>query len=164
MADGRLSKPHLLHLGVMDVKRKIAIIGASAFQEPLIRKAQEMGLETHVFAWECGDVGETLADEFHPISITEIEEITAVCRELGISGICSIGTDLGNITVSRVANSLGLVANSVECVERSTNKHLMRERFFSCGDPSPLSIEVRSTGELTGLSLSYPVIVKPVVR
>ena len=101
----------------MDVKRKIAIIGASAFQEPLIRKAQEMGLETHVFAWECGDVGETLADEFHPISITEIEEITAVCRELGISGICSIGTDLGNITVSRVANSLGLVANSVEFLD-----------------------------------------------
>ena len=34
--------------------KKIAIIGASDFQNPLILKAKEKGIETHVFAWECG--------------------------------------------------------------------------------------------------------------
>ena len=29
--------------------KKIAIIGASYLQEPLISKAKEMGIETHVF-------------------------------------------------------------------------------------------------------------------
>ena len=51
--------------------RKIAIIGASALQLPLIQKAKEMGFETHVFAWAAGDVGETEADHFYPISIVE---------------------------------------------------------------------------------------------
>ena len=49
--------------------KKIAIIGASELQNPLIEKAKEMGYETHVFAWECGDIGEKTADYFYPISI-----------------------------------------------------------------------------------------------
>ena len=50
--------------------KKIAIIGASYLQNPLILRAKEMGLETHVFAWKAGDIGETTADHFYPISIT----------------------------------------------------------------------------------------------
>ena len=42
--------------------KKLAIIGASYLQNPLILKAKEMGLETHVFAWGVGDVGEATAD------------------------------------------------------------------------------------------------------
>ena len=38
--------------------KKLAIIGASYLQNPLIVKAKEMGLETHVFAWKSGDIGE----------------------------------------------------------------------------------------------------------
>ena len=40
------------------MKEKIAIIGASEFQNPLILRAKEKGYETHVFAWEAGDIGE----------------------------------------------------------------------------------------------------------
>ncbi|MGO5240784.1 ATP-grasp domain-containing protein [Parolsenella sp. LCP21S3_E11] len=145
-------------------KKKIAIIGASDFQNPLIVKAKDMGLETHVFAWEDGSIGERNADYFHPISITEIDEIADACRKIGVSGICSIGTDLGNITVSKVAEKLGLCANSVACVNRSTNKHLMRETFFANGDPSPWSIQVHDVSELDGRDLAYPIIVKPVDR
>lgn len=145
-------------------KRKIAIIGASGFQNPLILKAKNMGLETHVFAWEDGSIGEKTADYFHPISITEIDKIADACREIGVSGVCSIGTDLGNITVSKVAEELGLCANSVDCVTRSTNKHLMRETFFANNDPSPWSIQVSDVNDLEGRNLIYPIIVKPVDR
>lgn len=61
--------------------KKIAIIGASYLQEPLISKAKEMGIETHVFAWQVGDVGEKLADYFYPISIVEKKEILQKCQE-----------------------------------------------------------------------------------
>ena len=47
--------------------KKLAIIGASYLQEPLIRKAKTMGIETHVFAWAANDVGEKIADYFYPI-------------------------------------------------------------------------------------------------
>ena len=72
--------------------KKIAIIGASVLQEPLIEKAKSMGLETHVFAWAAGDIGEKTADFFYPISIVEKEEILEVCRKIGIDGICSISS------------------------------------------------------------------------
>ena len=94
--------------------KKLAIIGASYLQEPLIQKAKSMGIETHVFAWAANDVGEKSADYFYPISIIEKEQITQKCREIGIDGICTIASDLAVITVNYVANQLHLNANSME--------------------------------------------------
>ena len=144
--------------------RKIAIIGASHFQVPLIKKAKEMGLETHVFAWECGDEGEKIADYFYPISITECEEIYQQCKRIGIEGICTIGTDLGTIPVAYVAARMGLVGNSEECVKQATNKHLMRQCFEENGDPSPKSVEVSGKQDVEKCELEYPVICKPTDR
>ena len=143
---------------------KLAIIGASYLQEPLIEKAKSMGIETHVFAWAAGDVGEKSADYFYPISIVEKEQILEKCKEIGINGICSIASDLAAITVNYVAHAMELVGNSPECALISTNKHLMREAFEKNGDPSPKSILVSSVRDLSGVQLQYPVIVKPIDR
>lgn len=145
---------------------KLAIIGASDFQNPLILAAKARGIETHVFAWEAGDVGERTADFFYPISITEVEAIADECRRIGVDGVACIGSDLGNITVSAVAERLGLTANSMDCVHRSTNKELMRRTFEEHGDPSPRSLPVTADTDLAALaaSLDYPVIVKPADR
>ncbi len=143
---------------------KLAIIGASEFQNPLILAAKERGIETHVFAWAAGDVGEETADFFYPVSITEVDAIAEQCRKIGVDGVVSIGSDLANITVAGVAAALGLTANSVDCVARSTNKELMRRTFEACGDPSPASVPVTADTDLGTLSLAYPVIVKPADR
>lgn len=144
--------------------KKIAIIGASYLQEPLIAKAKKKGIETHVFAWACGDVGEKIADYFYPISIVEKEEILEKCQEIGVDGICSIASDLAAITVNYVADKMDLVGNSLECTEKSTNKSLMRRCFEENGDPSPKSIKVSCVEDLANVDLQYPVIVKPVDR
>ena len=144
--------------------KKLAIIGASYLQEPLIEKAKSMGIETHVFAWKANDVGEKSADFFYPISIVEKEKITKKCSEIGIDGICTIASDLAIITVNYVANNLKLNANSIISTELSTNKHLMREAFSRNGDPSPKSILVDHIDELDNVPLQYPVIVKPLDR
>ena len=146
------------------MSKDIAIIDASYLQLPLIEKAKEMGYTTHVFAWAAGDVGETVADFFYPISIVEREEILEKCKSIGICGICSIASDLAMVTVNYVAEQLGLNANSVEATNKSTNKHLMREAFELHGDPSPKSILVDDTTDLNSLQLTFPVIVKPTDR
>ncbi len=143
---------------------KLAIIGASYLQLPLIRKAKEMGFETHVFAWAANDVGEKEADFFYPISVAEKDKILAKCEELGICGICSIASDVATITVNYVACKLGLVGNSLEVTEKSTNKHLMRNAFEKNGAPSPKSILVDGKTNLENLILEYPIIVKPTDR
>lgn len=144
--------------------KKIAIIGASYLQNPLILKAKELGLETHVFAWECGDIGEQTADFFYPISIVEKEQILEKCKAIEIDGICTIASDLAAITVNYVATKLGLTGNSIEATEKSTNKHMMRNAFEEHGDPSPKSVLVSDISDLEGIALTYPVIVKPLDR
>lgn len=144
--------------------KNLAIIGASYLQLPLIDKAKELGYATHVFAWETHDVGELAADYFYPVSITEKEKIADICREIGICGICSIASDLAAVTVNYVANQLGLPGNSMESTYKSTNKHLMRMAFEANGDPSPKSILVDGTTDLSAMELTYPVIVKPTDR
>ena len=144
--------------------KKLAIIGASYLQLPLIKKAKKMGLETHVFAWAANDPGEDEADFFYPISIVEKDMILEKCREIGIDGIATIASDLAVITVNYVAEKMGLVGNSMQCTEVSTNKYLMRQCFLKNGDPSPKSIPVKSANELEGEALCYPVIVKPIDR
>ena len=144
--------------------KKLAIIGASYLQLPLILKAREMGLETHVFAWAAGDVGEREADRFYPISIVERESILEKCRRIGVDGICSIASDLAMLTVNYVAEQMGLVANPMSATLASTDKGRMRRRFAEMGDPSPRSLRVTSAEDLNGLSLAFPLIVKPVDR
>lgn len=143
---------------------KLAIIGASYLQEPLIQKAKKRGCETHVFAWKVGDIGEKSADYFYPISIVDKEQILEKCEEIGIDGICSIASDLAVVTVNYIAGKMGLVGNSELCTKLSTNKHYMRERFKENGVPSPHSIRVESIDDLNGVTLRYPIIVKPVDR
>ena len=148
----------------MDEKIKLAIIGASYLQEPLIQKAKDLGMETHVFAWAANDVGEESADYFYPISIVEKDEILKKCQEIDIDGICSVASDLAVITVNYVATKMGLVSNSMECVSNVTNKHNMRRRFDENNCPSPKSFQICNINEINNLYIDYPVIVKPVDR
>ncbi len=144
----------------------LAVIGASEFQEPLILKAKELGCTVHAFAWECGDPGEKSADVFHPISTAERETILGICREVGVDGVCTIGSDFNNITATWIANQMGLPANSDECVRVSTDKKAMRAAFAAGGDPSPRSIPARKGEPLSSeiRDLAFPVIVKPADR
>lgn len=144
--------------------KKLAIIGASYLQNPLILKAKQRGIETHVFAWKTNDVGEITADYFYPISIIEKDAILKKCEEICIDGICSIASDLASITVNYVATKMGLIGNSEKCVRLTTNKHNMRECFKRNKLPSPVSFQIASVREVEGLEIEYPIIVKPVDR
>ena len=143
--------------------KKIAIIGANSFQNRLILKAKELGYETHVFAWQCGDIGEKTADYFYPISIVEKEEILNVCKKIKPDGVCSIASDLASITVNYVAENLGLVCNPIDITDRCTNKYEMRKCLAEHNIPSPRFVKTNCVNnELR--DMSYPLIVKPTDR
>lgn len=146
------------------IKEKLAIIGANDFQNQLILKANELGYETHVFAWKCGDVGEKTADFFYPISIVEKEKILEKCQEIKPVGIVSIASDLANITVNYVAENMGLVGNGVYSSLISTNKYLMRKKFEEYNIPSAKYIKASELSHDFGVALKYPLIVKPTDR
>lgn len=146
------------------MKKKIAIVGASYLQLPLVQKAKDMGIETHCFAWEEGAVCKNYCDYFYPISVTEKELILEKCKMIGIDGITTIATDLSIPTISFVAEKLNLVSNSIEVSKNTTNKVLMRDRFLLNKVSSPRYMKINNDEVVFPEYLKFPLIVKPVDR
>lgn len=146
------------------MKKKMIVIGANEFQNQLILKAKERNIETHVFAWKDGAIGEKTADKFYPISIVEIDDILREAKQIHPDAIISIGSDLAMVTVNSIANQLGLVGNSNESTLLSTNKFEMRKAFKENDIPCPNFIHVKKDTNLDELKLEYPVIIKPTDR
>ena len=147
--------------------KKLAIIGASYLQEPLVRKAKEMGLYTICFAWADGATCAEICDKFYDISIVEKEQILKVCQDEKIDGICSIASDVAAPTVAYVANAMGLVGNEYEAAVRANNKYLMRNAFIKEGVPCPKYMMVtpetiHSPEVIDGMrDFQFPMITKP---
>ncbi|MCU6747771.1 MULTISPECIES: ATP-grasp domain-containing protein [Lachnospiraceae] len=146
------------------MKQKIVIIGANSFQNRLILRAKELGYETHVFAWKCGDIGERTADYYYPLDITKKEEILEVCREIRPAAVLSIASDLAVLTVNYVARNLNLPANPEICDLIATNKYEMRKALQEGGLSTPKFAKVKADENKLPEELKYPVIVKPTDR
>ncbi len=144
------------------MKEKLVILGATEYVNPLIEKAQTLGYETHVFAWETGDIGEKTADYFYPISLRNKEEVLKKCREIHPCGVVTLGSDLAAATAAYVTESLELPGNKYEDVLRTVNKirfrqmmqqnNILQPNFVGVGD----KYSVESSRKIT-----FPVVVKP---
>ena len=146
------------------MKKKLAIIGASYLQLPIVKKAKEMGIETICFAWEEGAVCKDIADQFYPISIIEKEEVLKKCQEIGIDGITTIASDTAVVTVNYVASRMGLISNPDDYSETTTNKYLMRQCFLDNGVPSPKFTLADDNNHYHITGFKFPLIVKPTDR
>jgi biotin carboxylase len=144
--------------------KKLAIIGASYLQQPLVEKCKELGVYSICFAWEEGAVCKDLCDQFYPISTVDKDTILKACQEVKIDGITTIASDVATLTVNYVAEQMGLVGNPDKYSQTATNKYLMRQCFMENNVPSPKFC--LTDGQIPEIisSFSFPVIVKPTDR
>ena len=144
--------------------KKLAVMGASYLQLPLVRKAQQMGLEVHCIAWADGAVCKDVADYFYPIDVKKKEEILEVCQRIGIDGITTIAADLPVPTINYVASHMRLISNPDEYSTTTTNKYAMRSCFMQCGVPSPRFSLASENSNYDIRGFEFPLIVKPTDR
>lgn len=145
--------------------KKLAILGATYLQKPLVEKAISMGIETHCFAWDNDEaICKYLADHFYPISVLDKDAILKVCKDINIDGITTIATDICIPTISFVADNMNLVSNSLESSVLSTNKAKMREAFNINKVNSPKFFVISSLDEYDWNNITFPIIVKPTDR
>jgi biotin carboxylase len=142
--------------------KKLAIIGASYLQLPLVLKAKEFGIETHCFAWEDGAVSKEFADYFYPISILEKDQILEICKQVGVDGITTIASDAAVPTVCFVAGEMGLTGNDFKDSSVATDKYLMRQRFAEFEVSSPKFVIADENYSVE--NFRFPLIVKPTDR
>jgi biotin carboxylase len=146
------------------MKKKLTILGASYLQAPIIKKAKELGVETHVFAWEKGAVAKDIADYFYPISILDKEEILKVCQKIKPDGITSIGSDIAMPTVNYIASELSLIGNSLASTVKATDKYEMRKAFQDANIPCPRFSLYTTPNFNNSENFDFPIIVKPTDR
>ena len=146
-----------------DKMQKLAIIGASYLQLPLVKKAKEMGMHTLCFAWQEGTVCKDPSDEYYPISVVEKEQILGICQDQHVDGVCTIASDVAAPTVAYVAEKMGLVCNSYETAVMANNKFMMRNAFSKAGVPCPKYQKISSLNEIDK-DWAFPLIVKPIDR
>lgn len=140
---------------------RIAVIGANAPLEPFYRRARRLGHYIIGIAWEDGAVCKEYCDKFYPISFTQKEKVLEVCRNEHIDGILSFSLESALPTVTFVAQSMGLVSNSYECLEKTMSKFAQREAFRQNGIKVPAYHLVKDPSELSSVRIEFPVIVKP---
>ena len=78
-----------------------------------------------------------LCDKFYPISTVDKDAILKACQEEKIDGITTIASDVATLTVSYVAEKMGLIGNPDKYSQTATNKYLMRQCFMEHDVPSP---------------------------
>ena len=146
--------------------KKIAIIGSGELQTPLILKAKNMGCETYVFSKRNNTLGEKECTSFYNIDVLNIEEILKICKELKIDGITSIASDITTKAVVHIAKKMNLVGNSLETLEKTTNKYKMRKAFREAGLITPNNFLISDVEQINDIisQLSYPCIIKPIDR
>lgn len=146
-------------------EKKIAIIGASYLQIPLVLKVREMGLKSICFAWEEGAVCKEYCDKFYPISTLDQEKILRTCEIENISAITSIASDLAVPTINYVADKLGLVGNSIESSLVSTNKYYQRNALYVNNIRVPEFENFKNLSiDMIKARFRLPIVVKPVDR
>ncbi|WP_318506406.1 ATP-grasp domain-containing protein [Photobacterium leiognathi] len=147
------------------MKKKIAIIGANEYQARLIDKANELGLETHVFSWDKSEIGVSKAAKFYLTDVCNTEFISRKCKEIGVDGVSSVSSDLTNITVDFVRRYLNLKVNPKDTILNTTNKFIMRNKLRDNNCPIPLFLLVKNIDDISiHEKIKYPVIVKPLDR
>lgn len=141
----------------MDQRKRIAVIGASSGQLPICKKAKEMGLEVHCFAWPDGAVCKDVADYFHPVSIVEKDKVVNLCQEFKINGVVSNASELTAEIVAYVAEKLGLNGTPYKVLDQLHDKFFVRQlsdKVQNLSKPKYYKFEGLDKG-------LYPCIIKP---
>lgn len=144
------------------MKEKIAVLGANEPLIPFYRQARNLGYEIIGFAWSEGAVCKSFCDKFYPISFSEKEKILEICREERVCGITSFSLESALPTVIYVAEKLGLVSNTEECLERTQSKYAQRRMLEQAGIVVPKYYRIENEKDLSKVDCGFPVIVKPI--
>jgi biotin carboxylase len=132
-------------------------------QEPAIRIAKDMGLETVVLDADMDAPCVALANRFENIDLKDRDGVLALARTLpALAGVMTAGTDFSAI-VAFVAERLGLPGISYETALNASDKGRMRECFRQADVPSPRFTVLETTQAMNlNLPFPFPAVVKPV--
>lgn len=141
--------------------KKIMILGASAGQIPLIKKAKELGYYVGVVDYDLNADGISLADEFFNISTIDEEAILEAAKTFKPDGIATMQTDMPMRAIGKVNEELGLCGIDRKTAIIATDKIKMIQCFKEKQVESPWFLIIDNDLKEKVDLLKYPCIFKP---
>ncbi|WP_022671250.1 ATP-grasp domain-containing protein [Hippea alviniae] len=144
----------------------LLILGTGADQIFGIKKAKEMGLYTIGLDANAESCGVKLVDEFHQVSVKDLEAVEGFVRNYKgkIDGVIAFGVDIPEI-LAKVAEIRSLpFYTSFEKAALSKDKFLAKEILSKYGVRLPKYKKIETFEELRKAikEFGYPVVLKPV--
>ena len=145
--------------------KKLLLLGGSRYLRPVLREAKALGCYTITCDYLPDNYAHRYSDEYHNVSITDLEATLNLARELKVDGVMSFACDPGVVTAAYVAEQLGLPnVGPYESVAILQDKGRFRTFLKEHGFNVPEARTFDNPQEALGMAeeLRYPLIVKPV--
>lgn len=127
-----------------------------------VKTAKELGIRTVACVRREDDPSKAFAHMAYQVNGDEIDKLLEIARKEKIDGILGVW-DKSALSAAVIADELGLIGNSPDCINQLLKKELFRRLQKKAGVFCPEFFESNSEDELLkGVSkLQFPVIVKP---
>ena len=128
-------------------RKKLMILGAGVYQEPLIRTALNLDLEIHIASLPGNYPGIKIAPNFHPIDVTDQQAILNLCQQLEIDGILTTATDICIPTIGLVVDSMQLAGTGYESGYACMDKSIMKKKFVEWKVPTAKYLDIKNQND-----------------
>lgn len=138
--------------------KKLLILGGANMHCKLVKAAREMGIYTIVTDNVNNSPAKKIADKCYDIDINEIDNIVALCKEEGVSGILATHIDPCQKPYFEICHRMGLPCyiDTLEQLESLTDKNKFKALCMKSG------VDIIETFDETNIEqIEYPVLVKP---
>ena len=144
--------------------KSLLMLGGGFLQCFVIKKAKQLGCRVFVLDADPNAMGFKLADDYAVINIVDEEACLKYAQDHKVDGVLTAATDFSVLTMSRIAQEMGLPGINYEAAKRIKNKAAVRKCLFDAkADDTGYSFEINSLEEASKIlpQVKFPVMMKP---
>ena len=144
--------------------KSLLMLGGGFLQCYVIKKAKQLGYRVLVLDAASNAMGFKLADDYAVINIVDEDACLKYAKEHNVDGVLTAATDFSVLTMSRIAQEMGLPGINYEAAKRIKNKAAVRKCLFDAqADDTGYSFVINSLEEASKIlpHVKFPVMMKP---
>jgi biotin carboxylase len=138
-------------------------LGASVSQLPAIRYARSAGHRVIAVDGDHDALGFQIADACINVDFTDVDNVVAAVRALGVDGVLAISSDRAVLPAAEIAHALGLPGIGADVALAMTDKTVMRARLETGGVPQPKHAVLTRDSDVSAVTATIPLpaVLKP---
>ena len=145
--------------------KKLLMLGGGFLQNFVIKKARDLGYYVYCLDANPNAIGFSIANEFAIIDIVDPIACLKYAQEKQINGVLTAATDFSVLTMSYIAQEMGLPGINYASAQLIKNKAAVRKCLYDAkADDTGYSYEISTEDDIARVRdlVAYPIMMKPV--